>query len=396
MGTQVCLLLGRCFCLFRNHKLTFCSVVGREEFFKGVMAMKEIINNRHIIEIKELITPRQVKERLPISGNAESLVIQTRQAIRDILYGRDQHRMLVVVGPCSIHDTSAAFTYAESLKRVADATQDHLLIIMRTYFEKPRTTVGWKGLINDPHLDGSCDIAAGIELARTTLLKINDIGIPCASELLDPVTPQYISDLLSWAAIGARTTESQTHREMASGLSMPVGFKNGTDGSLQVALNAMIAAREPHSFVGINVDGVTSIIKTNGNPDRHIVLRGGGGKGNYGTEDIARAFNGLDEEIARPIMVDCSHGNSDKDHTRQIPVAQSVLKLFCQGQNAILGLLLESNLKPGKQAWEKDKPLKFGISITDACIGWEETETLLYELAETLAKESPGKTVAHP
>jgi len=358
--------------------------------------MKEIINNRHIIEIKELITPREVKERLPISDHAESLVIQTRQSIRDILYGRDQHRMLVVVGPCSIHDTEAALAYAESLKRVADATQDHLLIIMRTYFEKPRTTVGWKGLINDPHLDGSCDIAAGIELARSTLMKINDMGIPCASELLDPVTPQYISDLLSWVAIGARTTESQTHREMASGLSMPVGFKNGTDGSLQVALNAMIAAREPHSFVGINVDGVTSIIKTNGNPDRHIVLRGGGGKGNYGTEDIARAFNGLDEKIARPIMVDCSHGNSDKDHTRQIPVAQSVSSLFCRGQNAILGLLLESNLKAGKQSWAKDKPLEFGVSITDACIGWSETEALLHELANTLAKESPEETVPQP
>ena len=351
--------------------------------------MKEAINNRHIVEIKELITPRQVKERLPISDKAESLVIHTRQAIQDILYGRDQHRMLVVVGPCSIHDTKAAFAYAESLKRVADATKDHLLIIMRTYFEKPRTTVGWKGLINDPHLDGSCDIAAGITLARTTLLKINEMGIPCASELLDPVTPQYISDLLSWVAIGARTTESQTHREMASGLSMPVGFKNGTDGSLQVALNAMIAAREPHSFVGINVDGVTSIIKTNGNPDRHIVLRGGGGKGNYGTEDIARAFNGLDEKIARPIMVDCSHGNSDKDHTRQIPVAQSVSSLFCQGQNAVLGLLLESNLKAGKQSWAKDKPLDFGVSITDACIGWEETEALLLELAQSI-KERPS------
>ncbi|MEC4672187.1 MAG: 3-deoxy-7-phosphoheptulonate synthase [Nitrospirota bacterium] len=357
--------------------------------------MKESINNRHIIEIKELITPRKIKEKLPLTEEAESLVIQTRQAIRDILHGRDRHRLLVVVGPCSIHDAETAYTYAKALKRVADATQDHLLIVMRTYFEKPRTTVGWKGLINDPHLDGTCDIGAGFELARTILLAINNLGIPCASELLDPVTPQYISDLLSWVAIGARTTESQTHREMASGLSMPVGFKNGTDGSLQVALNAMVAASQPHSFVGINIDGVTSTIKTNGNPDRHIVLRGGGGKANYGPEDIARALAGLgDEEVSRPIMVDSSHGNSEKDHTRQIPVAQSVLKQVCDGQEAIMGLLMESNLKPGKQTWAKGKKLEYGVSITDACLGWEETESLLYELAETIMKES-GEEAVH-
>ena len=350
--------------------------------------MTELINNRHIIDIKKLVTPRQVKEKLPMTEAAERVVIESRHAIQDVLYGRDQHRLLVVVGPCSIHDFEQAYEYGKALKKIADETKDHLLIIMRTYFEKPRTTVGWKGLINDPHLDGSCDIAEGFELARTILLNINNTGLPCATELLDPVTPQYISDLLSWAAIGARTTESQTHREMASGLSMPIGFKNGTDGSLQVALNAMVTARQPHSFVGINLDGATSIIKTNGNPDRHIVLRGGGGKTNYGQEHIIQALEGLNkEDIARPIMVDCSHGNSDKDHTRQILVAHSVLKQHCRGQKGILGLLLESNLKPGKQAWSKGKTLEYGVSITDACIGWEDTETLLFELAEQLSRE---------
>jgi 3-deoxy-7-phosphoheptulonate synthase len=358
--------------------------------------MKELIDNRHVIDIKELVTPRQVKERLPTTEAAERVVIETRRALQDVLYGRDEHRLLVVVGPCSIHDPDQAYAYAESLQKIAEATKDHLLVIMRTYFEKPRTTVGWKGLINDPHLDGSCDIASGFELARTILLNINNMGLPCGTELLDPVTPQYISDLLSWAAIGARTTESQTHREMASGLSMPIGFKNGTDGSLQVALNAMATASQPHSFVGINVDGVTSVIRTNGNPDRHIVLRGGGGKTNYGREHIMQALEGLaNEDISRPIMVDCSHGNSDKDHTRQIPVAHSVLKQHSEGQKGILGLLLESNLKPGKQSWGQGKTLEYGVSITDACIGWDDTETLLHELAEGLAQESRNKVVTH-
>jgi len=256
---------------------------------------------------------------------------------------------------------------------------------MRVYFEKPRTTVGWKGLINDPHLDGTCDIATGMELARTILLKINQCGIPCATELLDPVTPQYIADLISWTAIGARTTESQTHREMASGVSMPVGFKNGTEGSLQVAVNAMTAARTPHHFVGINADGQTSIIKTMGNPDRHIVLRGGGGKTNYDKEHVARAEAAVaGEGIARPIMIDCSHDNSHKDHRRQGLVAREVLRQFRDGRQSIMGLMLESNLHPGKQTWEQGKALAHGISITDACLGWEETQALLSELADMI------------
>ena len=348
--------------------------------------MRQGVENQNIVEMSPLATPRAVKTKLPITETAASLVTRTRQAIRDIIHGRDCDRLLVVVGPCSIHDPEAAYEYAGHLKQLADATRDRLLIIMRTYFEKPRTTVGWKGLINDPQLDGSCDIATGVELARTILLTINKRGVPCASELLDPVTPQYIADLVSWAAIGARTTESQTHREMASGVSMPVGFKNSTEGSLQIALNAMIAARQPHHFVGINVDGATCIIKTLGNPDRHLILRGGGGKPNYESEDVAAAEAAVASEgIARPIMVDCSHDNSSRDYRRQVPVAREVLRQFLEGRHSIMGLMLESNLNPGNQSWQQGSPLAYGTSITDACLGWGETEVLLYELAEAVA-----------
>ncbi len=357
--------------------------------------MTERLNNQNIIDITPLPTPQHIQERLPLPQETGRMVLQARQAIRDILHGHDTHRLIVIIGPCSIHDPDAAIQYAEQLKCVADRVRDHLFIISRTYFEKPRTTVGWKGLINDPKLDGSCDIGAGFELARSILLKINQLGMPCATEFLDPVTPQYISDLISWSAIGARTTESQTHREMASGLSMPVGLKNGTDGGLQVALNAMIAARHPQSFIGVNAEGLTSIIKTNGNPDRHLVLRGGGGRVNYNREDIAEAVRCLAQEnIRRPIMVDSSHGNSEKDHTRQIPVARSVVKQFAEGQTAIMGLLIESNLKAGNQKWEAGKSMEWGVSITDACIGWKETEDLLDELAETLDKSTHPATVS--
>ncbi len=347
--------------------------------------MSHPIENQNVVEIRPLDTPRAIKTKLPITEAAASLIIQTRQGIRDIIHGRDQDRLLVIVGPCSIHDPQAAYEYADKLRLIAERTKDRLLILMRTYFEKPRTTVGWKGLINDPHLDGSCDIATGIELARAILLTINNKGVPCANELLDPVTPQYTADLVSWAAIGARTTESQTHREMASGLSMPVGFKNGTEGSLQIALNAMIAARQPHHFVGINSNGITSVIKTLGNLDRHLVLRGGGGRTNYGPEDVAAAEAAVASEgIARPIMVDCSHGNSEKDYRRQAPVAREVLAQLREGRRSIMGLMLESHLSPGNQVWQKDAPLSYGVSITDACLGWTETENLLYEMAESL------------
>ncbi|WP_455241338.1 3-deoxy-7-phosphoheptulonate synthase [Petrachloros mirabilis] len=320
--------------------------------------MNQPLDNQHVIDIKALPSPRAIKTKLPITEEAAALVVETRDAIRRILHGQDRDRLLVIVGPCSIHDAEAAFEYAARLKPVADALRDHLLIVMRTYFEKPRTTVGWKGLINDPHLDGTCDIATGMELARTILLRINQLGMPCATELLDPISPQYIADLISWTAIGARTTESQTHREMASGVSMPVGFKNGTEGSLQVAVNAMTSASTPHHFVGINADGQTSIIRTMGNPDRHIVLRGGGGKTNYDAEHVAKAEAAVaGEGIARAIMIDCSHDNSSKDHRKQGLVAREVLRQFREGRHTIMGLMLESNLNPGKQTWKQGIPL---------------------------------------
>ncbi len=357
--------------------------------------MPERINNQNIIDLLPLPTPKQIQAALPLPYDIGQQVLQARQEIRDILHGQDSHRLLVIIGPCSIHDPETAILYAEKLKKAADRVKDHLLVVARTYFEKPRTTVGWKGLINDPHLDGTCDIGKGFELARSILLQFNELGMPCATEFLDPVTPQYISDLISWSAIGARTTESQTHREMASGLSMPVGLKNGTDGSLQGAVNAMVAARHPQSFIGINADGLTSIIKTNGNLDRHLVLRGGGGRVNYHPPDIESAINALTkEEISRPIMVDCSHGNSEKDHTRQVPVARSVVHQFTEGQTAIMGILVESHLKPGNQKWDVGKSLEWGVSITDACIGWEETEQLLDEMAESLDKSQKNSVVA--
>jgi 3-deoxy-7-phosphoheptulonate synthase len=347
--------------------------------------MNRPLDNQHVIEIKALPSPRAIKTKLPITDDIAALVVETREAIRRILHGHDRDRLLVIVGPCSIHDPEAALEYAAKLKPVADALRDRLLIVMRAYFEKPRTTVGWKGLINDPHLDGTCDIATGMELARTILLKINQSGMPCGTELLDPISPQYIADLISWTAIGARTTESQTHREMASGLSMPVGFKNGTEGSLQVAINAMTSARTPHHFVGINTDGQTSIIKTMGNPDRHIVLRGGGGKTNYDAEHVAMTEIAVaGEGIARPIMIDCSHDNSSKDHRKQSLVSREVLRQFHEGRHSIMGLMLESNLSPGKQIWKQGTPLSYGVSITDACLGWDETAALLNELAESI------------
>jgi 3-deoxy-7-phosphoheptulonate synthase len=351
--------------------------------------MNRPIDNQHIIEIKALPSPRAIKTKLPITDQAAALVVETREAVRRILHGKDRDRLLVIVGPCSIHDPEAAYEYAGKLKPIADALRDRFLIVMRTYFEKPRTTVGWKGLINDPRLDGTCDIAAGMELARAILLRINQLGLPCGTELLDPISPQYVADLISWAAIGARTTESQTHREMASGVSMPVGFKNGTEGSLQVAINAMTSARAPHHFVGINADGQTAIIKTMGNPDRHLVLRGGGGRTNYEAQDVAKAEAAVaGEGIARSIMIDCSHDNSRKDHTRQRLVAREVLQQFREGRQSIMGLMLESNLNPGKQAWKEGVALQHGVSITDACLGWGETERLLTELAAVVTPKS--------
>jgi 3-deoxy-7-phosphoheptulonate synthase len=340
------------------------------------------IENLNVISQELLPTPTAVKEELSVSTTVQELVGLSREVVSNILTRKD-HRLLVVVGPCSIHDVGAAIDYATRLKEVADNTADALYIVMRAYFEKPRTTVGWKGLINDPYLDDSFHIEEGIRVARQLLLDIASIGLPLATEALDPVTPQYVQDLISWSAIGARTTESQTHRELASGLSCAVGFKNGTDGGLDVGINALMSVTSPHRFLGINQSGQVSIVHTRGNPNAHIVLRGGHSGPNYMPEAIQRCEQALSEhELAANIMVDCSHANSNKDHTRQAVVARSVANQIADGNRSIIGLMLESNIHAGNQALNTPDKMDYGVSITDACIGWEETVSLLMELAK--------------
>jgi 3-deoxy-7-phosphoheptulonate synthase len=328
--------------------------------------------------VTRLITPLQIKEQSPASRSQRDTVLRGRSEARAILRGEDD-RMLVVVGPCSIHDPEAALDYARRLAALSREVIDRYLIVMRVYFEKPRTTVGWKGLINDPLLNDSCDMAYGLALARKILLDIAELGLPAGTEFLDPIVPQYTADLITWAAIGARTTESQTHREMASGLSMPVGFKNGTDGSVQVAIDAMKSARMPHSFLGIDQDGATSIIKTTGNPDSHVVLRGGRDGTNYEPHHVAAVCEKLKEGGLRPaVMVDCSHANSGKDPSRQPYVWESIMAQRASGRREIIGAMLESNIHFGGQSLGSDPAaLRYGVSITDLCMDWEMTEALL-------------------
>jgi 3-deoxy-7-phosphoheptulonate synthase len=328
--------------------------------------------------VTRLITPSQIKEQSPASRSQSETVLRGRQEARAILRGEDD-RLLVVVGPCSIHDPEAAFDYARRLAALSRRVADRYLVVMRVYFEKPRTTVGWKGLINDPFMNDSCDMAYGLALARKILLHIADLGLPAGTEFLDPIVPQYIADLITWAAIGARTTESQTHREMASGLSMPVGFKNGTDGSVQVAIDAMKSSRIPHSFLGIDQDGSTSIVKTTGNPDSHVVLRGGRDGTNYDPEHVAAVCEKLNKSGLPPaVMVDCSHANSGKDPSRQPQVWESIMAQRASGRREIIGAMLESNIHFGGQSLGKDpSTLKYGISVTDECLNWEVTEELL-------------------
>jgi 3-deoxy-7-phosphoheptulonate synthase len=329
-------------------------------------------------ELVRLVSPRELKAALPVSTAANTTVFTGRQAVQNIL-AREDERLLVVIGPCSIHDPAAALEYARRLRELAGELEDRLFVVMRVYFEKPRTTVGWKGLINDPHLDGSHDIQAGLRLGREVLLKINELGLPAATEFLDPIVPQYHADLVTWAAIGARTTESQTHREMASGLSMPVGFKNATDGSLQVAVDAMRASMMPHSFLGIDQDGCTSIVRTTGNAFGHVVLRGGRARSNYDPESIASAAADLRKAgLSEALMVDCSHANSNKQHARQEEVWQSVIAQRVGGNRGLIGLMVESHLHEGAQPIPTDlSQLQYGVSVTDACIGWETTERML-------------------
>jgi len=345
---------------------------------------KDALNNIHIADEQILITPEELKKHFPLNSALEQQIATSRQIISDIISGKD-HRLLVVCGPCSIHDTEAALEYARKLKTLADQVDDQLYIVMRVYFEKPRTTVGWKGLINDPHMDNTFDMEAGLHIARQLLLNLVEMGLPLATEALDPNNPQYLGDLFSWSAIGARTTESQTHREMASGLSMPVGFKNGTDGSLGTAINAMRAAAMPHRFVGINQAGQVCLLQTQGNPDGHVILRGGK-QPNYGPEDVAQCEKDMQQAGLRPsLMIDCSHGNSNKDFRRQSGVAESAVAQIKDGNRSIMGLMLESHLHEGNQSSEQPRSeMRYGVSVTDACINWETTENLLRDIHQDL------------
>jgi 3-deoxy-7-phosphoheptulonate synthase len=330
--------------------------------------MSQAIENINLVSLEVLITPSKLKESLPVSDKARETVLSSRQVVRDILDGKD-HRVFVVVGPCSVHDIKAAKEYALKLKALADEVSDTLYIIMRVYFEKPRTTVGWKGLINDPHLNDTFKIEEGLHIGRQLLIDVTEMGLPTSTEALDPISPQYMQDLITWSAIGARTTESQTHREMASGLSSSVGFKNGTDGGLEVALNAINSAKNPHRFLGMNNDGAVAVVHTTGNQYAHMVLRGGSKGPNYDSVHIKVTEDELKKSGIRPnIMVDCSHANSNKDHSLQPLVMENVANQILEGNESIIGLMVESNLEEGNQSAANLDELKYGVSITDKCI----------------------------
>ncbi len=338
-----------------------------------------------------LTAPQILKQEIPISAGANETVVSGRAQIEAILRKEDR-RLLVIVGPCSIHDEAAAIEYAARLNTLRKQVADTLFVVMRVYFEKPRTTVGWKGLINDPYLDGTCDMTAGLRNARGLLRQINEMGLPAATEMLDTITAQYVADLVSWSAIGARTSESQTHRELASGLSMPVGFKNSTDGNLSSAINALMAARAPQSFLGIDQDGKTCVVKTNGNPWVHIVLRGGK-RPNYDPISLEEArLKLIEKDLPETLMVDCSHANSMKKYQGQAVVWKSVIGQYLAENEALIGLMLESNLQEGNQKFSGDTAaLKYGVSITDECISWETTEQLLLWAHEKIRQTDPKK-----
>lgn len=363
---------------------------------KPVTNQKETNNtveDINIDSIETLITPAELKAELPLSDAARATVMKGRETIQNILDGKDK-RMFLVIGPCSIHDLDAAHDYADRLLQLAKKVEDTLYIVMRVYFEKPRTTVGWKGLINDPDLNDTFNIEKGLHTARKLLLELNEKGLPCATEALDPNTPQYMQDLISWSAIGARTTESQTHREMSSGLSSPVGFKNGTDGGMKVAVNAMKAVASGHSFLGLSKDGKVSVIRSKGNPYAHVVLRGGNGKPNYDATSVSKA----EAELAKggkadgKIMVDSSHANSNKDPNLQPMVIDNVAEQIIAGNTSIVSMMIESHIKGGRQDLKGDKStLEYGKSITDGCISWEQTEEVLMTLRDKLKDVLPKR-----
>lgn len=339
---------------------------------------RDRLSNIRIQNEKIMITPEQLRNKLPLPEETLAFVSKTRQEIERIIHKKD-HRLLVVCGPCSIHDPIAAIEYATELKKLSDELGDQLYLVMRVYFEKPRTTVGWKGLINDPYIDGSFDVEAGLYQSRKLLVDIANMGLPLATEALDPISPQYIGDLFSWAAIGARTTESQTHREMASGLSMPIGFKNGTDGNLSTAINAMKASALSHRFMGINSKGQVALLTTQGNGDGHVILRGGNKKTNYDAASVKECEVQMQQAgLDSTLMVDCSHANANKDYRNQSAVADDVFQQIIDGNQSIIGLMLESNLNEGQQSVVLPlENMAYGVSITDPCINWHDTKTLL-------------------
>jgi 3-deoxy-7-phosphoheptulonate synthase len=351
-------------------------------------------SNLRIRRLAPIIAPADLKQVFPLSESGAEIVSRAREQITNILNHQDP-RLMVVVGPCSIHDPKAALEYAERLSKLSRQLEDQLFLVMRVYFEKPRTTIGWKGMINDPDLNGTHQISKGLGIGRGLLCAITDLGLPVACEMLDPVTPHYLADTISWGAIGARTTESQVHREMASGLSFPVGFKNGTDGSLQIAMDAMNAALHPHNFLGIDNDGRNAIVSTTGNTDVHIVLRGGNHGPNYHADDIHRTEEMLTKAGLKPrIMVDCSHANSYKDHERQEEVLNEVIRQIETGNRSICSVMIESNLEPGNQQTGDDfSTLKYGVSITDKCIGWADTERMLLQAHQKL-KAFGGRNIS--
>src|SRR5690554_5959281 len=343
------------------------------------------VDDLNIASQTSLITPRELKAKLPLTDKARATVANGREVIRNILDRKD-HRIFIVIGPCSIHDVKAAKEYAEKLKALADEVSDTIFLVLRVYFEKPRTTVGWKGLINDPYMNDSFKIEDGLHIARSLLLDVAELGLPASTEALDPITPQYLQDLISWSAIGARTTESQTHREMSSGLSSPVGFKNGTDGGLTVATNAMQSVKHGHSFLGLNEHGQVSVIRTSGNPYAHVVLRGGNGKPNYDAGSVADAENALNKaKVSTKIMIDTSHANSNKDPFLQPLVLKNITEQILDGNKSIVGIMVESHLKGGRQDIPENLcDLEYGKSVTDGCIDWDTTEKALLEMHEAL------------
>ncbi len=354
--------------------------------------IERALENVNVLSQEVLVTPADLKKELPITEKAAITMVEGRESVQNILDYKDP-RIMVVIGPCSIHDVKAAMDYATRLQKLAKDVGDTLLIIMRVYFEKPRTTVGWKGLINDPYLNDTFKITDGLHIGRRLLLDIAELGLPTATEALDPISPQYLQDLITWSAIGARTTESQTHREMASGLTSAVGFKNGTDGSLSVAINALQSAAKPHNFLGINSEGRVSIISTAGNPYAHVVLRGGDGKPNYDSVSVSLCEIELEKAGLLPnIMVDCSHANSNKNHELQPLVMENVTNQILEGNTSICGIMVESNIHAGNQKIPANlKDLKYGVSVTDACIDWETTEKSLREMANKLRPVLPGR-----